>query len=618
LLFQPLTLKDFHIHLQLFTMIFQQEFQPISNVMNHILLKACVPLGVMFLFSGCIDSNYDLSDIDTTTEIKVNDLTLPVKIDPVKLSDIITIDANSKIKIVDFNGQKIYAVTEHGDISSEDITINGFTAAPPTVNPTSAVFNIISDGKRAASVTKMYDLYAFTPQDVRISAVDVDKSIHSITSILTDPIDIAVRLTTTGFDDNTSFRFPLIKFKFLKGLTLENKPANYDYDPASGMLTITDLDCTGHEALIAVRATGVNFVQAGLALNGHRFDYDSKIELDEAKMELTMNMGDTPSSVPTQVSFNVATTVSGLKAIAFTGMIEYDLEGEGLDIDPVDLSDIPDFLADDQTDLRLANPQIYIGLNNPMADSGVRVQTGLRLVSVRPDSESTYDLDPGELVRVTDQYGVNGPYNFVISPSLPADPLGDYKTNLSHVGFKELSNVLSGNGLPSKIEINLVKPELPLQPVTDFRLFTTTPGVVGTYDFFAPLALKADDSPSVIVYRETKDGWNDEDVDKIAITSLTVQTDVQNDIPLDAELSIHPIDKEGNRIPGVEVSKALVAAGTQSQHVSMTAKGDIRHLDGVVFEAVVHATSEETLSPSQSLTLSGVSATVSGSYTTDF
>lgn len=58
---------------------------------------AGLPLAALLL-TGCIDNKYDLDDLDTTTEIKVNNLVLPVNFDVVTLSDIITIDEDSKIK----------------------------------------------------------------------------------------------------------------------------------------------------------------------------------------------------------------------------------------------------------------------------------------------------------------------------------------------------------------------------------------------------------------------------------------------------------------------------------------------------------------------------------------
>ena len=48
-------------------------------------LTACSAL----VFTGCIDNSYDLSDIDTTTQLRFNNLVLPIQMDPILLSDII-------------------------------------------------------------------------------------------------------------------------------------------------------------------------------------------------------------------------------------------------------------------------------------------------------------------------------------------------------------------------------------------------------------------------------------------------------------------------------------------------------------------------------------------------
>lgn len=41
---------------------------------------------MLLLLTSCIDDNYDLSDVDTTSRINVNDLVLPVNIDPINAS----------------------------------------------------------------------------------------------------------------------------------------------------------------------------------------------------------------------------------------------------------------------------------------------------------------------------------------------------------------------------------------------------------------------------------------------------------------------------------------------------------------------------------------------------
>lgn len=87
-------------------------------------------------FVSCVDNDYDLSDIDTTTRLTVNDLVVPVNIDEVELGDIITYDDDSRIKVVEIGGKRFYALTETGTFSSDKIHINNVTANAPVLAPT--------------------------------------------------------------------------------------------------------------------------------------------------------------------------------------------------------------------------------------------------------------------------------------------------------------------------------------------------------------------------------------------------------------------------------------------------------------------------------------------------
>ncbi|MDE6836643.1 MAG: hypothetical protein K2J03_06775 [Muribaculaceae bacterium] len=68
------------------------------------LLKTCVPISALLLLPGCIDKNYDLSDIDKTTQINVKDLVVPVNVEAIELSNIIKLDDDSQIKITAIDG----------------------------------------------------------------------------------------------------------------------------------------------------------------------------------------------------------------------------------------------------------------------------------------------------------------------------------------------------------------------------------------------------------------------------------------------------------------------------------------------------------------------------------
>ncbi|MDE6681953.1 MAG: hypothetical protein K2J87_00835 [Muribaculaceae bacterium] len=587
--------------------------------MKHLFFKTCMSLSPMLLLTGCIDNSYDLSDIDKTTQVNVNDLVVPVNIDAIELSEIIKIDEESKIKIVNLDGQEVYAVTESGTIHSDPIDVKGFTAISPAIQPAHIDFVPHQIQSRAQSETLDYDFKTSTDQEVKFSTTDVDESIKEITSLDFKPMTITMHMTTAGLDNSATIMLPNLTFQFLKGLVIPDLPQNYKYNPETGILTVENLDCPNQEGVVSITAVGLNFEQAGdeASLKDRAFEFKSNIEITDAKMKLTIPT-DKISTLADQIRFDINTSVQELEPTYFSGKIEYKLEGDGLSIDPVSLSDIPDFLSNDDTDLRLANPQIYLGLNNPMATYGLNAETGIELASVRAGGKTSFGLNSGELVRIGTNHGVDGPYNFVLSPSMPQKPLTFYATNLSHVGFSSLSDVLAGSGLPESIEISLVNPQLPLQTVNRFKLDSTIPPIDGTWEFFAPLALKTGANGSVIVYSKTEDGWYSEDLDKLTIKTLNIEADVDSDLPLGATLNVYPINKDGQKIPNVTVTPATISANAKGERLSMTVTGVIRDLDGVTYEAVVKPGSEEALSPQQTIRLSNIKAKVSGYYLTDF
>lgn len=612
--------------------------------MKFNLIKTGLPLAMLGVLTGCVDNKYDLSDIDTTSRVNVNNLVVPMKLDNIVLNDIIKIDENDpdgEIKIMEVDGKKIYAVSQMGDISSDPIKINGFNAAPPTVQDATLSLNLM--GTRSQDVTNTYSFDNSTPQAVDIRAENVDESIESITDITMDPLHIVMHLTTTGLDANTTMKFNKLQINFLKGLTIANATPRYDsYDPATGVLTFSNLDCPNRDLTINIDATGVNMVQSKTALApDHSLTYHSDVDIKDAEIITVTRIDGAPA--PSTLDFTVATTVGQLIARSFSGHVDYTFTGNGLNIEPIDLNDVPDFLGQEDTYMVLANPQIYLQLDNPLASCHAEYSTGLSLTSNRPgEASETYALNPGCKVEVSYNHGAVGPYNYVLSPNMPTSPLAEYTQNITHVPYSSLSNVVAGNGLPKTIDINLLNPgmncdvkNLELRDTNDPDTDDTSrpgvyAGVEGKYEFFAPLAFANNgEKETTIIYRKDDTGWGDEDLDKLTIETLELDLAVVNNVPLQATLYVYPLkkgqfeddieyyyDKEGKKICGT----ALLAISSDSQNVTLTITDEdgIKELDGMRFEAVVHAKDGETLSPDQTITVSSSKAKVSGYYTTDF
>ncbi len=569
------------------------------------------------LVSSCIDDNYDLSDIDTTTRLQVKDLTLPVNIDDVLLKDIITFDANSKIQPMVIDGKSIYALTQEGDFNSEPIFIKTVSAAAPVLSPVTKTLSLsssqpVSRRAKAPELSFTFDIVEMG-NTFEYSDKALDSSIDALYSAKVEPMTFAVKLETNGAAEKIAFTDLVIAMP--KGMTAD--PTIGTYNATSGLWTIPFHSVNGNSFNTSMTVTAIDFAANGAEVKNGTISLKSEITLKSGRLTVVPDLNINPNvDYSSGIELRASFTLSPLTVKAISGRISYKLAG--MDIAPVSLADIPDFLSGDGTNINLANPQICLNVTNPVGADNLDCRTGLTLSAIREDAPAQdFSLDNG-FFTIGHNRGT-GPYSFYLAPSknnLVDLPIGG---SFSFVPFTGLGQILSSpadasvKGLPKSIGIHLDEPQIPLQEVTDFELGRSINGVKGSYHLIAPLALK---QGSTIVYSDRKDGWNDDDVDAITITRLSLTCTVTNTCPVSAELRAYPIDKEGNRIPGVEL-KTLepIAANSVDQPVTIELNGTIKHLDGVIYEAVVNAgSSEEALSPDQTIALKNIRATVSGYY----
>ncbi|MDE7117608.1 MAG: hypothetical protein K2O61_03065, partial [Bacteroidaceae bacterium] len=128
----------------------------------------------------------------------------------------------------------------------------------------------------------------------------------------------------------------------------------------------------------------------------------------------------------------------------------------------------------------------------------------------------------------------------------------------------------------------------------------------------APLQLK---DQSTIKYEDTIDEWNDEDVDKMAISKIKLDFTATTEVPIDLELTVVPIDKEGKVIKGVKSNTVEVPAKANNAEVHFEMTGDIKHLDGVKITAkLVNVGDDTALAPQMKLNVKNLKATLTGYY----
>ncbi len=573
-------------------------------------LKRVLAMPVLLLtLAGCIEEGYDLTDIDTTSRFMVNDLVIPVNLDAITLKSVIDIDEDSKIQIyTTADGRRYYAVKESGTFTSDPITVDEVVCAGPIIAPNTiqiARLPEISGGAAAMSMS-----YKIDPSESEFvyDIENIDEAIRSVSSIKVKPMAIVLSLSTPDMGGSVaSLTFEDLKIYMPKGLTATASAGAYDR--ATGLLSIDKLVAQGAEAKVVVTVTAIDMAANGSVLNyeSHSLNYGGKMEVRSGTLTVVTTGGELPATSDFTTSYDFA----DIEATAFSGEIEYNLSG--VDVNDVDLSDLPDFLAGEGTDISLVNPQIYLTVNNPVGNDRLDCRTGLTLSAIRNSQVSaTYTID-NPYFTIGYEKG-EGPYYFCLSPSNPADVLPGYPVNeLSHVGFGELSGVLSGDGLPSSLGIRLNDPCIPTQTVADFGLGKDIAGVDGSYEFFAPLALE---DGSTIIYTDTEDGWSDENVDAITIEKFEVSATATTDVPLAVKLTAKVLGKDGKPIEAELSSVELPANAKDSPFTIVLGEGQtVTNLDGITFTAHVKADVQTALSPEQNIVLKNLKAKVSGHYT---
>lgn len=571
---------------------------------------------------SCIDDNYDLSDIDTTTELKANNLTIPVNLKEIYLDQIIDVDGSNPdavIKIKEINGQKIFFFSKDGDFEASPKTIDKVDAPEPEHIESSSIQIFSSD---ETSSYKEYDVTEFhtdfTYNIGRNGNPKVDPAIKSIMDVTVDTekqLTISLRFCS----ENIATKSSRIELDNLVVTVPECMIAHYgEYVSQNGKITIPHLESTSDIISIDILVDFIDFVTDdepnGKEVIDGMFDFTEQVGVASADYRVYPSSAYTVADLPAEITFVTNYELSSFAVSMFSGQFDYAIDFD--DVNPFDLTDLPKFLQGEETDIILADPALTLTLNSPVAEYGLECVSGLTLTALRSDSENNVTASLEQFTvepNIINQLHILAPTENVLDYLDIPEGSTYYFTE-----FTQLSNILAGKGLPNSVTVSFESVSNPSPRVIgtakNFPLGTSLNQVHGVYEFASPLALS---NGSKIVYTKTEDGWNDEDVDAITISSLKVRANVTSEIPAAAVITVRPIDVNGNLIPitNSETAYATLPVLAQDYPIELELLGDIRHLDGIYIEAVVDDFDGSNLSPDYTLKITDLKATVTGNYT---
>ena len=583
---------------------------------KNLLRAVVVILAGGFIATGCIDENYDLSNVDTTAELQVKDLVLPLDIDEIAMREFINIEDTGRIQVI--NGE--YVLIDSGTYSTDDIIIPAINIPAPSVAPITTTIKLLENGNTPSSTKAIPTLPSFPLiSDIGRQVSEFEYKASNISDYIVDinligaNFDIEIDLVILGLENNIkSWTLEDFKMRLPKGLTGETNIGIYD--PETGIVEIGGLVVEGTKATFKMSITEVDVKKAGVV-----FDYDThsisfKDEIGIHTGHVVVGKDDIKSlaGLPATADLKILFSMGNINVEMFGGTIQYNLEG--IEIADIPITGIPTILSQETTDLILANPQVYVCFSNPLGTNyGLYAQTGLTLTAKRPGQpDQKYSLDNGYFKLACN--GCQG-CKFCLSPEDPGQ--GNYWgkfVDAQHIPFSSLAYVLSGKGLPRSIGISLDNPCIPKQKIAHFPVGTNLGKMTGCYTIFAPLQLR---EGSQIVYSSTEKGWWNEEMDKLSIKYLQIDAMVTNDLPVDVEITGYPIDRDGNQIEDVVIEGFHLETGVEDSPLHIKMEGKIEHLDGVVFVAKAKATGQ-ALRPDEHIILKDLKVKVSGSYLTEF
>lgn len=602
---------------------------------------------------SCIDKNYDLSNVDTNIMVPVENLTIPVSVDPVQLHSILDLEENSQIK--ERNGK--YAVVVEGEFETENIMVNKFQINGAVIDEIkSKSKKNTAENAKAQTRTSTSDnignllaLYTLPNEksQLTVSAKEISNALKTLTDLKLD-----TKITTTISLDKSaalkdildSIRVDKFSFKLPRGFEGELKAVAKggkevkadEFDSKTGLASFNTESLVSEEGEINLEftVTGINKevldeVMEQIEKNSN-FTYSDDIGVEEGCISVyendfkkgydTMSDVDKYNSLPDELDFNSEQSMEDAEVKEFSGKIDYDVKD--FNIEPINLEGIPDMLNQSGTFLNLDNPQIYLSINNTIEDGSKKVipaLTGFEITAVGKNGvEKKYALDEGEQIVAK-----NKENTFYMSPKEISNEdkyssENDSYQDAEHVVFSSLGQILSGGdsehslGIPEKLVVKAVNTKLESDNVESFDLGKEFEAITGKYVFYAPLALTPG---SRIRYTDTIDGWSSDELDKVTINHLVVRFDVSTDIPFSLLLKVTPIDKNGKKI---DVStSAKVEANAKNQAMVLELDGEIQQLDGIVLDATASVQSTETLRPDMKITIGQIKATVTGSYQTE-
>lgn len=514
--------------------------------------------------TSCFDDSYDLKkDIDMTINVGGEHLAFPIgNTEKVTLDKIIEIEEGDDLQ-TDANGA--YHLLKSGEI--DDITTEVKTVTVKATNTEIDPIEVanstdFSGGNLTTETTNKKS------KPIETSADDIDEAVKEIYSLETStPINIILEkggnMNLTGLDATVTIQFsPVMQ---IEGTDEENKIS----------FQLDEEDLAEGSYVHTVNLTGFAFGDGNKG-NGKVIGEDHRIDISE-EVTVTVDAIVTVSSVQAGDELTLTPTIriEDMIITEASGIVEPVLDES---TSSMELSNLPEFLENEETQLDITNPIFTFQAYNPL-DIDVEITgtlSGMKNgalidgseVKIGGENTERIILHPGNNIISLSRLGNGGPEN---AQNIKIDNLNDLIQTI-----------------PDEVNVT-IQPTVICDDYFSIKLGTTYT-VDCNYDIDVPLSFG---SGLNIVYEETIDDLSG-DMEDFDIYEAVLTASVDNTIPLALELTndnVEVLDGAGQKIESVTVSvTGDIKAGNGTEqavnsqlniNLKTTEKGVLNRLDAI-------------------------------------
>lgn len=546
------------------------------NTKKRPLIAAALLLTSFGITTSCIDNSYDLNkDIDMTVNVGGEHLAIPVGYtEQITLDKIIELDEGDDLQLV--NG-------EYHLLKSDKIDETNTSVKMVTVNASSNPIN---------SIKVINDRTYPQPEDVTVEDIESEGSVNTEAHGIDEAV-IEIGSLTANTPAKLTLSFEI------------NKTSSISYsDVTIDKMTITFPDfikfeegqsgLNGQVLTISNKTLSSSTYTIDLYISKYVFGekYGDGNKVKEENGDRIIKIENQKITVKTDVTVHQARGTGSLSitpTAILAAMTVSEVNGTikpDMDVKPteVELTNLPDFLQDEEVKLDITNPVFSFKANNPLNEE------------IEMDGIMT-GYKNGKVTKTVKIGSGNGGVPIKLKPSgnkqqtisIVRNEKTVVETGATKVIVPNLNDIIET--IPDRISVELK----PAVKTDDYYTVNLGQDYVlnSEYNIDIPLSFG---SGLKIVYEETIDDF-DLDLEDVDIKKAIISITADNTIPLKMEIkneNVSALDVNGNKITDINVtvegtiteSKDGKSIATSQLNINLvsTKEGAISKLDGLFFK----------------------------------